>query len=468
MPKVFKYLLVGLALLACLFLLATACSTQSGQEQQPLPVSSTPSSRPADDTAPMPNVAATVSAVLTRVAPTPAPTANVAATVTAELTRIAPSTPTSGGSSSTPGASISDIVEDIEGGLVQILTPHASGSGFAVSDDGLIVTNAHLVQDQHFVTVRSVNGRSYAGVVRGKDENADLAVVKVQSLGNITAIPLGNISEIRPGDPVFAMGFPLREQLGDGYTITTGIVSSVRKLGSVNRIQTDAAINAGSSGGPLVNSAGEVIGVNVATFPDHFGISLAISIQEVKDSLTALSAGVNAPAHAKVEFQDYQNEVCRYALKIPAGWESTGADSGCQVSWGKFEGGAQVGAIQVWDYPLQEGETLAEFADWWLGAMEERAGGWHDFTRIYSQEATVERDGIQQDQYIIQYNWQEAESNCPTFATDTIVLDNEPDRALIFSTSVCESVSAPVFHAVDNATISVGGPTYVRQRNSSR
>ena len=472
-----KYALPRLILAIALFALATGCNFENRQEvapsTQPVQTGNAPAgsqgatvatNNPADPV----KVPATVAAVLTRTAPTPAPTPNVAATVAAELTRIAPPTPASGRPMSTPGASISDLVEDIKGGLVQILTPDASGSGFAVSDDGLIVTNAHLVQDHHFVTVRSVNGRSYAGVVRGKDENVDLAVVKIQSLGNITAMPLGNVSEIRPGDPVFAMGFPLREQLGDGYTITTGIVSSVRNFGSVNRIQTDAAINVGSSGGPLVNGAGEVIGVNVATFQDHVGISLAISVQEVKDSLTALSAGLNAPAHARVEFQNYHNEECRYVLRIPAGWENTGGDSGCQISWGKFEGGAQVGAIQVWDYPLQEGETLAEFAEWWLEAMEERASGWHDFTRIYSREATVERDGIQQEQYVIQYNWQEAESNCHAFATDTIVLDNVPDRALIFSTSVCEFVSAPVFHAVDNSTISVGGPTPVRQWNSSQ
>ena len=235
------------------------------------------------------DVPATVMAIMTQVAPTPTPSADVQATVAAELARVAPEPLPSPGPSEAP--SLSDIVEKLESGLVQIITPDASGSGFAVSNDGLIITNAHVVEGHEFVTVRSVSGWSYAGVVRGKDDELDLAVVKIASLGEIRAMPLGDASRIRPGDSVIALGFPLSDQLGDGYTVTTGVVSSLRKGGSTDRIQTDAAVNPGSSGGPLVNSAGEVIGVNTVTFQEYASVSFAISIAEVTKHLEVLAAG---------------------------------------------------------------------------------------------------------------------------------------------------------------------------------
>ena len=477
--KASRYAIALLALLAALFLLSAACGNiQSVQETEPappqptpfetsVPASPTPTARADRRQEQVLNVPATVSAVLTRVAPTPQPTVDVSATVAAELTRVAP-TPTQEPrrpATTIQGFSISDLVEEIEDGLVQILTPTASGSGFAVSDDGLIITNAHLVEDHAFVSVRSVKGYSYAGLVQGKDEDLDLAVVKVHSLGNIKAIPLGESAEVRPGDPVFAMGFPLGEQLGDGYTITTGIVSSLRTSGSVARIQTDAAINVGSSGGPLLNSAGEVIGVNTATFREYVGISLAISIQEVKDNLRALTAGQSALARAGVELQDYYNQECQYSVQAPSGWQDIGEGAGCRIFLAKYEGDVQVGAIQVWDYDLRQSETLDGFSAWWEAEMEQRANDWHNFTHIYSGKASVERDGIQQEQYAIQYSWQETEEHCVSFATDTIVLNHELRRALIFSASVCQFVPAPEFHAAASATITVAGPARASQRN---
>ena len=282
--------------------MAAGCSVENSREAEappasrPVPPGDAPARSPAsagtagNQVEPV-NVPATVSAVLTRTAPTPAPTPNVEATVVAAMTRLAPTGPPP----EAPGDSVSDIVENIEDGLVQIITPSSSGSGFAVSNDGLIVTNAHLVEEHDTVTVRSVNGWSYTGAVRGKDEDLDLAVVKVATLGDIKAMPLGEASRLRIGDTVIALGFPLSDQLGDGYTVTTGVVSSRRLVGLSTRIQTDAAINVGSSGGPLVNRAGEVIGVNSATYEDYEGISLAISIDDVKDNLENAGLGTERP-----------------------------------------------------------------------------------------------------------------------------------------------------------------------------
>ena len=461
-PKVSKYAIAGLILLTALFLLSAACLVDSGPVDE-----GTPSEPGGTDEAGgrVVNVPATVSAVLTRVAPTPYPTVDVPATVSAELTRVAPN-PTQEPRRPAPavyGPYISDLVKEIEDGLVQIFTPNATGSGFAVSDDGLIITNAHLVEDQAYVTVRSVGGQSYAGMVRGKDDDLDLAVVKVHSLGNIKAMSLGDASEIRPGDPVFAMGFPLSDHLGEGYTITSGVVSSLRSSGTIDLIQTDAAINVGNSGGPLVNTAGEVIAVNTSTFPGYAGISLAISIQEVKDNLQTLAAGQSALVQAGVELQDYYNEECQYSLQVPSGWQDTGKGNGCGTFLAKYTGDVEVGAIRVWDYPLEDGETLEDFSAWWQDSIMERADDWQSFTHIYSGESTVEGDG--QDQYEIQYSWQETKEHCLSFSTDKIVLNDDLRLALIFSVSVCEFMPAPEFHAAASATITVSGPPSLRRRN---
>ena len=436
---------VGGLMLAALVVLSAACG--DGGQGSPSAADGA-----GDDEAEVANVAATVLAVLTRVAPTPEPTA----TAVPEPTRVVPRIPLP-----SQAPSISDLLEDIEGGLVQIITPDASGSGFAVSDDGLIITNAHLVEDHALVTVRSVGGGSWAGEVQGRDEALDLAVIKVPSAGGMKGIPLGDASEVRPGDPVFALGFPLSDQLGElgeSYTVTSGVVSSLRSAGTVDLIQTDAAINVGNSGGPLINAAGEVIAVNTATFRDYEGISLAISIQEVRDNLLALAAGLNAPERAEVRMREHLNEECQYLLLAPWEWRDAGDAEGCRLSLARYEGEVEIGAIRVWDYPLKDWETLEDFSGWWQDSMAGRARDWHSFTQIYSGRSAVKREGVRQEQYTIQYSWQETEEHCLSYSTDTIALNDDLRRALIFSVSVCEFVPAEIFHAASSGSIVVVGP----------
>lgn len=472
-------MLAILALIVALVSLAMACSAGNVQEagtpaargspgEEPSP---SPSATPGDasNRVPAVNVPATVAAVLTRVAPTPAPTIDVQATITAELTRIAPPTPASPTLSPTPtaGPSISDVVENIKDGLVQIITPGASGSGFAVSNDGLIVTNAHVVEEHELVTVRSVSGWSYGGVVHSKDDDLDLAVIKIAPLGSIPAMPLGDASRIRPGDPVIAMGFQLSDQLGDGYSVTTGIVSSVRMAGSTERIQTDAAVNAGSSGGPLVNSAGEVIGVNTTTFREYHGVSIAISVAEVKNYLDAVFDGSGSPVHAYLKFDDYHNEACHYSLRVPSQWMNTGEHAGCRISLGRYKENDQVGAANIWEYSLNDGETLDDFSVWWSDSLTERANSWNVFTRISSERAMVERNGKQQEEHVIKYRWQETEDHCVSFATDRVVVSDYRRVALVFNTSVCDFMPPSVIEETALMELEVWTPTQVRQRTSS-
>lgn len=143
--------------------------------------------------------------------------------------------------------------------------PISNGSGFVVAADGLIVTNAHVVADRRRVRVRLPSGDTYEAVVTAVDPVADIATLRIQTKEPLPTLPLGRSADVRQGEFVVAMGSPFALQ----NTITSGIVSSAQRpakdLGlpqtNVEYIQTDAAIDFGNSGGPLVNL------VSVTSFP---------------------------------------------------------------------------------------------------------------------------------------------------------------------------------------------------------
>jgi serine protease Do len=167
------------------------------------------------------------------------------------------------------------------------------GSGFIVSSDGLILTNAHVVDGSDQVKVTLKDGRTLEGKVMGSDSLTDVAVIKIKA-ENLPAVTFADSEQLQPGEWAIAIGNPL----GLDNTVTTGIVSATGRSSSqvgvadkrVSFIQTDAAINPGNSGGPLLNAQGEVIGMNTAIIQNAQGIGFAIPIntaQSIAEELIA-------------------------------------------------------------------------------------------------------------------------------------------------------------------------------------
>ena len=162
------------------------------------------------------------------------------------------------------------------------------GSGFIIDDAGYIVTNNHVIEDADQIKVKLSEGDEYDAEVVGRDPNTDLALIKISANGSLTALPLGDSDKVKVGSWVTAIGSPF----GLEQTVTAGIVSAKgRIIGSGpydDFIQTDASINPGNSGGPLIDMAGEVIGINTAIIAQGQGIGFAIPINMAKGILKQL------------------------------------------------------------------------------------------------------------------------------------------------------------------------------------
>ena len=228
---------------------------------------------------------------------------------------------------------------------VETLQGTGGGTGVIVSSDGIIVTNAHVVENARKIKVKLADGDVVDAKVKGQDASHDLAVITIARTG-LAAAALGDSDQMRVGDPVVAIG----NALGLGISVTTGIVSGLdREVDEPNgkillgALQTDAAINPGNSGGPLVNSRGEVIGINtaIASPTESNNVGFAISISSAKPTIEALTSG-RAPKDAflGVASEDVTPSLVRSkSLKVATGAYVTDVPSNSPASSAGIEQG---------------------------------------------------------------------------------------------------------------------------------
>ena len=181
------------------------------------------------------------------------------------------------------GDAVADVVEKALPGIVKVITPTGSGTGFIVTRDGLVVTNRHVVGVANHVSIGLNTGKQIRGRVIYRHSNLDLAHIQIEGRQAFTPIPMGDSESVRLGEEVIAIGYPLGNILGKAPTVSVGIISAKRD----RLLQTDAALNPGNSGGPLINADGEAVGVVVSRLQTDSsgnaveGIGFAIPINEV-------------------------------------------------------------------------------------------------------------------------------------------------------------------------------------------
>jgi serine protease Do len=196
--------------------------------------------------------------------------------------------------------------------------PHrGAGSGFIIDSDGSILTNNHVIDRAERIVVKLSDGRTFRARTVGADPDTDVALIKIDGQAGLPVAPLGDSGTLRMGEWVCAIGNPL----GYEHTVTVGVVSFLgRKLFDMsldNYIQTDAAINFGNSGGPLINSRGEVIGINAAISSRASNIGFAVPINGAASVLPQLRArGKVSRGYMGVALREVDSDIER-SLKLP-------------------------------------------------------------------------------------------------------------------------------------------------------
>jgi serine protease Do len=216
------------------------------------------------------------------------------------------------------------------------LPTHGEGSGFIVTPDGYILTNAHVVADADTVTVRLTDRREFSAKVVGMDTRTDIAVIKINTNSTLPTVRIGNPSLLRAGEWVLAIGSPF----GFENSATAGIVSAIARSlpgedgnGYVPFIQTDVPVNPGNSGGPLFNMQGEVVGINSQIFSrtgGYMGLSFAIPIDVAMDVREQLvKSGHVTRGRIGVTIQDVNAQLAEsFGLDRPRGALVSSVQSG--------------------------------------------------------------------------------------------------------------------------------------------
>lgn len=288
---------------------------------------------------------------------------------TVQVPRQAPRGPGSGrlprgqGESEQQGDPMEDFLEKYFGrqGPPGNVQQRSLGSGFIIGSDGSILTNAHVVENAKKIIVKLADKREFEAKVVGKDPKTDVAVIKIEAKESLPQVNLGDSDRLEVGEWVMAVGNPF----GLDSSITSGIVSAKgRHIGAGpydDFIQTDASVNPGNSGGPLVNGRGEVVGINIAIVSQtgaNVGIAFATPINLVKEVLAQLATkGTVTRGWAGLAIQEVTPEIAEaFGLEKPRGALVAGL-----VRDGPAEqGGIKVGDI-VTEYDGQQVNNANEF-----------------------------------------------------------------------------------------------------------
>ena len=293
------------------------------------------------------------------------------------------------------GMSVNEIYERAASGVVRVNSTSNStaasglgsqqtsalGSGFVIDKTGHIVTNYHVVEGADVVTVSFSNRDTVKAEVVGTDPSSDIAVLRVNTAASaLTPLPLGNSDAVEVGDPVVAIGNPF----GLDRTVTAGIVSALQRLITApNRftidhvIQTDAPINHGNSGGPLLSSRGQVIGVNTQietgdTATGNVGIGFSVPSNTVKDVVAQIiRTGRVDHAYLGISGQAVTPDVAdKYNLSVKAGVvvESVTSDSGADKAG--LEGGKTQVVVAGETYVLG-GDIIVSFDGAKISSIEQ-------------------------------------------------------------------------------------------------
>jgi Do/DeqQ family serine protease len=259
------------------------------------------------------------------------------------------------------------------------------GSGVLIDGSrGLILTNAHVVQRASAIKVVLQDEREFEARLIGADADSDLAVLKIESREPLPAIPMGNSDDLMIGETVIAIGNPF----GFSHTVTTGVISALnRSVRTEERvlqdfIQIDASINPGNSGGPLLNIAGELIGINTAIYAKAQGIGFAIPIRKARRIVADLvQFGEVKQAWIGVLAQDIDERMAQY-LNTPG------------------RRGALVKAVEP-DSPaksagLREGDVLLSLGGRKIGGLDDYLAAAREVTAGDAVEAQLWRDGRSQ------------------------------------------------------------------------
>ena len=267
---------------------------------------------------------------------------------------------------------LADLVKRVEPAVVQIMSSVGTGTGFIISENGLVVTNAHVIGTDNYVGVRVEGSEPIGASLMGKDDVVDIAVLILAVREEpYPTIQIGNSDRVSRGDEVIVIGYPLGEVLSGSPTITRGIVSAMGRSGVVSYLQTDAAINSGNSGGPLINYSGEVIGIVTSKIHQHGesiveGIGLAVAQSELSNRLGRLASGISV----RESFGQY---LFKYAFDVPQGWHLRQSDNIRRTEFATDDGSGSffVNTIDLTGFLTGNfDDDLKRFAEWALSELQ--------------------------------------------------------------------------------------------------